>query len=47
MSNRFSLCGASHQWKNWLHVGHEVGGHRAATLFTMMVSCRRLGVEPG
>ena len=32
--------------RNWLHVGQEVGGERAANLFTLMGSCRRLGVEP-
>jgi transposase len=32
--------------RNWLHVGQEVGGERAANLFSLMVSCRRLGVEP-
>lgn len=40
------LCGAPHQKRNWLHVGRTGGGHRAATLFTLMVSCRRLGLEP-
>jgi hypothetical protein len=32
--------------KNWLHVGQETGGERAAHLFSLMVSCKRLGVEP-
>jgi len=32
--------------KNWLHVGQEAGGERAANLFSLMVSCKRLGVEP-
>ena len=32
--------------RNWLHVGQEVGGERAANLFTLMATCRRLGVEP-
>ena len=32
--------------KNWLHVGQEAGGERAAHLFSLMVSCKRLGVEP-
>lgn len=32
--------------KNWLHVGQEAGGERAANLFSLMISCRRLGVEP-
>lgn len=32
--------------KNWLHVGQEAGGERAANLFSLMVTCKRLGVEP-
>jgi transposase len=32
--------------RNWLHVGQESGGERAANLFTLMGTCRRLGVEP-
>jgi transposase len=32
--------------RNWLHVGQEAGGEKAATLFTLMITCKRLGVEP-
>ena len=32
--------------RNWLHVGQETGGERAANLFSLMGTCRRLGVEP-
>jgi transposase/exonuclease VII small subunit len=32
--------------KNWLHVGQESGGERAANLFSLMVTCKRLKVEP-
>jgi transposase len=32
--------------RNWLHVGQEVGGEKAANLFTLMGTCHRLGVEP-
>jgi transposase len=32
--------------RNWLHVGQETGGERAANLFSLMTSCKRLGVEP-
>lgn len=32
--------------RNWLHVGQEVGGERAANLFSLTISCHRLGVEP-
>ena len=32
--------------RNWLHVGQEVGGEKAANLFTLMGTFRRLGLEP-
>jgi transposase len=32
--------------RNWLHVGQETGGERAANLFSLMITCNRLGVEP-
>ena len=32
--------------RNWLHVGQEVGGERAANLFSLTITCQRLGVEP-
>lgn len=32
--------------RNWLHVGQESGGEKAAHLFSLMITCKRLGVEP-
>ena len=32
--------------RNWLHVGQETGGERAAHLFSLMITCKRVGVEP-
>jgi transposase len=32
--------------RNWLHVGQETGGQRAANLFSLMITCKRLEVEP-
>jgi transposase len=32
--------------RNWLHVGQETGGEKAANLFSLMITCKRLGVEP-
>lgn len=32
--------------RNWLRVGQEVGGEKAANLFTLMGTYRRLGLEP-
>jgi len=32
--------------RNWLHVGQEAGGEKAANLFSLMITCQRLGIEP-
>jgi len=32
--------------RNWLHVGQESGGEKAANLFSLMITCKRLNVEP-
>jgi transposase len=32
--------------RNWLHVGQEAGGEKAANPFSLMITCKRLGVEP-
>jgi transposase len=32
--------------KNWLFAGSERGGHAAATIYTLVESCRRAGVDP-
>jgi transposase len=32
--------------KNWLFAGSIAGGERAATIYSLTVSCKRLGVEP-
>jgi len=32
--------------RNWLHVGQESGGEKAAHLFSLLITCRRLKVEP-
>jgi transposase len=32
--------------RNWLHVGQESGGDKAANLFSLMITCKRLNVEP-
>ena len=32
--------------RNWLHVGQETGGEKAANLFSLMITCKRLGVDP-
>ncbi len=31
--------------RNWLHVGGEVAGERAANLFSLTISCHQLKVE--
>lgn len=32
--------------KNWLFVGHPEAGKRAAILYSILISCQRLGVQP-
>jgi hypothetical protein len=32
--------------KNWLFAGSERGGHAAATIYSVIESCRRVGVDP-
>jgi len=32
--------------KNWLFAGSEAGGRRAATLYSLVVSCWELGIDP-
>lgn len=32
--------------KNWLFAGSLEGGRRAATLYTLVQTCRRIGVDP-
>ena len=45
-STEHSLRGVVLGRRNWLHVGQEAGGERAANLFSLMITCKRLGVEP-
>jgi transposase len=32
--------------KNWLFAGSERGGHAAATIYSLIESCRRAGLDP-
>jgi len=41
-----SLRGVVLGRRNWLHVGQEAGGGKAANLFSLMFTCQRLNVEP-
>ena len=45
-STEHSLRGVVLGRRNWLHVGQEAGGEKAANLFSLMITCQRLGVEP-
>jgi len=45
-STEHALRGVVLGRRNWLHVGQESGGERAANLLSLMISCKRLGVEP-
>lgn len=41
-----SLRGVVLGRRNWLHVGQESGGEKAANLFSLMITCKRLNVDP-
>jgi len=45
-STEHALRGVVLGRRNWLHVGQETGGEKAANLFSLMITCKRLGVEP-
>ena len=45
-STEHALRGVVLGRRNWLHVGQETGGEKAAHLFSLMITCQRLGVEP-
>lgn len=41
-----SLRGVAVGRKNWLFAGSQAGGRRAATLYSLVESCRRLHIDP-
>ncbi|MCX6927275.1 MAG: transposase, partial [Verrucomicrobia bacterium] len=45
-STEHALRGVVLGRRNWLHVGQETGGEKAANLFSLLITCKRLGVEP-
>ena len=45
-STEHALRGVVLGRRNWLHVGQEAGGEKAANLFSLMITCKRLGIEP-
>jgi len=45
-STEHALRGVVLGRRNWLHVGQERGGEKAANLFSLMITRKRLGVEP-
>ena len=45
-STEHSLRGVVLGRRNWLHVGQEAGGEKAAHLFSLMITCKQLKVEP-
>jgi hypothetical protein len=40
------LCGAPHKRKNYLFAGSDGAGRSAATLYSVVGTCRRLGHDP-
>ena len=45
-SQRFRLWPLTHDRKNWLFAGSLEGAHRAALLYSLIQSCRLIGVAP-
>ena len=45
MNNQFFLPTAVGK-KNWLFFGHAEAGERSAIIYTIIESCRRLGIDP-
>jgi len=39
------LCAAAHNRKNWLFAGSLAGGKRAATIYSVIESCKAAGVD--
>ena len=42
----FLLCEASHNRKNYLHVGSDAGGHTAAVMYTLLGTAKLNGINP-
>jgi hypothetical protein len=42
----FRLCGDPHKRKNWLFAGNDKAGQTAATLYSLIASAERHGVDP-
>jgi hypothetical protein len=40
------LCSAEQNKKNWLFIGHPDAGDRSAIIYSLVVSCRRHGIDP-
>ncbi|HLM43160.1 MAG TPA: hypothetical protein VK458_04790 [Myxococcaceae bacterium] len=39
-------CSRSLGRKNWLFLGSDAAGHRAASVYSLVLSCCRLGMDP-
>ena len=42
----FALCEAPHKRKNWLFIGSELAGQRAAVVMSLVQSAKLNGLEP-
>jgi len=40
------LCAVAHNRKNWQHVQGDEAGQRNARIFSIVMSCRELGLDP-
>ena len=47
MNNQFFLLWkAFHKKKNWLFIGSSTAGDKGAIIYSLIGSCRRLGINP-
>jgi hypothetical protein len=42
----FLLCGAPHNKKNWLFIGHPDAGWRSAVIYSLLITARRYRLDP-
>jgi hypothetical protein len=42
----FALCAAPHNAKNWLFIGSELAGERAAVVMSLVQSAKLNGLDP-
>jgi hypothetical protein len=46
LSRSSSILPTAVSRRRWLFIGHSLAGWRSATMFTVLLSCRRQGINP-